>query len=96
MRSIAAELILMATPEAIIFHGFQMSFGNVMAIVAFYEKNEKFNNRLTFSLIITTLIASVPSAIFSIFTLNSVLANVASIPFVIFFIMSSVVIMLIL
>lgn len=102
MRSIAiaAILILMATPEAIIFPGFQMSFGTVMAIVAFYEKNEKFNNRLIFSVIITTLIASIPSAIFSIFnfnqlTLNSVFANVISIPLVTFFIMPGVIITLI-
>lgn len=96
MRSvaIAATGIMLFTPEAVLFPSFQMSFGAVIAIVAFYECNWKLPKFLRgFSeIILTTVVASIPTSIISVFvfnqlTLNSILANIISIPLVSFFIM---------
>ncbi len=103
MRSvaIAATGIMFFTPEVILFPSFQMSFGAVIAIVAFYECNwkpPKFLRGLS-EIILTTTIASIPTSIISVFvfnqlTLNSILANIISIPLMSFFIMPTAVIAL--
>jgi competence protein ComEC len=96
MRSvaIAAIIVMCFTPEAILFPSFQMSFGAVIAIVAFYEYFRNFSGffKPLLGIIATTLAASIPTTIFSIntfnqLTLNSILANVASIPLMSFFVM---------
>lgn len=105
MRSvaIAATIIMIRSPEAIMFPSFQMSFGAVIAIIAYVEsgfKTPKFLKWLS-EAIITTIAASVPTAIISIsvfnqLTLNSVLANIASIPLMAFYIMPMLMISLLL
>ncbi|GHU16954.1 hypothetical protein FACS189472_03150 [Alphaproteobacteria bacterium] len=103
MRSvaIAATIIMVCTPEVILFPSFQMSFGAVIAIVAFYECDwqlPRFLSGLT-SVIATTIVASIPTSIFSVFvfnqlTLNSILANIISIPLMSFCIMPVLVVAL--
>ncbi|MDR1362292.1 MAG: ComEC family competence protein [Holosporaceae bacterium] len=93
MRSvaIAATFVMIFTPEVVLFPSFQMSFGAVIAIVSFYaERGRRYNAFL--SALMTTLVASVPTAIISIsafnqLTLNSVPANIIAIPFMSFYIM---------
>lgn len=92
--SIAATIIMLFTPEAILFPSFQMSFGAVIAIIAFYEHNWNFCRvaKILSNIISTTLIASIPTGIFSIYvfnqlTLNSILANIIAIPLMSFVIM---------
>ncbi|MDR2766614.1 MAG: ComEC family competence protein [Holosporaceae bacterium] len=96
MRSvaIAATFILLCTPEVIMFPSFQMSFGAVMAIVAFYECSPNFRGffRTLLAMTATTVVATAPTSIFSInafnqLTLNSIPANLLSIPLMTFFIM---------
>lgn len=94
MRSIciAALFILLVTPEVLMFPGFQMSFGAVIAIVAFYEKYEKLEQHPIMAIVMTTMLASLPVALFSVsnfnqLTLNSMFANVLAIPLMSFFIM---------
>ncbi|MDR1375556.1 MAG: ComEC family competence protein [Holosporaceae bacterium] len=96
MRSvaIAATGIMLLTPEAILFPSFQMSFGAVIAIVAFYERSWNFLGfcKILSGTVATTIIAAIPTSIFSIhtfnqLTLNSIPANVLSIPLMSFFIM---------
>lgn len=103
MRSVAvaATIILIFSPESIMFPSFQLSFGAVIAIVAFYETEFKFPKfmRIFSEAIITTIVASIPTSIISAFifnqlTLNSVLANVICIPLMGFFIMPCVMISL--
>jgi len=101
MRSvaIAATMIMLFSPEAIMFPSFQMSFGAVIAIVAFYEKVRNFSRHFLLNTTATTLIASIPTSLFSIYTfnqltLNSVLANTASIPLMSFLVMPLAVISL--
>jgi competence protein ComEC len=93
MRSvaIAATLVMTFTPEVILFPSFQMSFGAVMAIVAFYEGRQWRQNAFI-SVLMTTVIASIPTSIISIsvfnqLTLNSIPANMISIPLMSFYIM---------
>ncbi|GHU12219.1 hypothetical protein FACS189449_05500 [Alphaproteobacteria bacterium] len=103
MRSvaIAATIIMIYTPEVILFPSFQMSFGAVIGIVAFYECDwqlPRFLRGLT-SVIATTIVASIPTSIFSVFvfnqlTLNSILANIISIPLMSFYIMPALVVAL--
>jgi competence protein ComEC len=96
MRSVAvaAMLIMTFSPEVILFPSFQMSFGAVTAIVALYEYGWNFGSFLksVFNAFATTLVASIPTAIFSMsafnqLTLNSILANLASVPLMSFFVM---------
>jgi competence protein ComEC len=96
MRSvaIAATVIMIFSPEMILFPSFQMSFGAVMAIVALYEKSQNFSNifKWLFDAIATTAAASIPTTLFSVstfnqLTLNSILANLASVPLMSFFVM---------
>ncbi|MDR2781158.1 MAG: ComEC family competence protein [Holosporaceae bacterium] len=96
MRSvaIASTIIMTFSPEVILFPSFQMSFGAVIAIVAFYEHCWDFSKffKTIFNIVATTLVASIPTAIFSMsifnqLTLNSILANVVSVPLMSFFIM---------
>jgi competence protein ComEC len=96
MRSvaIAATVILLITPEVIMFPSFQMSFGAVMAIVAFYERSPNFHGffKILQAMVATTMVATVPTSVFSIntfnqLTLNSIPANLLSIPLMTFFIM---------
>ncbi|MDR2723649.1 MAG: competence protein ComEC family protein [Holosporaceae bacterium] len=103
MRSvaIAATLVMISTPEVILFPSFQMSFGAVIAIVALHEHNWNFSGlfRNLFGVLGTTVVASIPTAIFSMYTfnqltLNSIFANVISIPFMSFFIMPMAIIAL--
>jgi competence protein ComEC len=103
MRSvaIAATIIMVFSPEVILFPSFQMSFGAVIAIVAFYERIWNFSGffKTLFSIISTTMVASIPTAIFSVYTfnqltLNSILANIASIPLMTFFVMPTAIIAL--
>ncbi|MDR1561019.1 MAG: ComEC family competence protein, partial [Holosporaceae bacterium] len=103
MRSvaIAATAIMILSPEAILFPSFQMSFGAVIAIVAFYEHSWNFSGffRTLCSTVATTIVATIPTSMFSIYvfnqlTLNSILANIASIPLMSFFIMPIAVIAL--
>jgi competence protein ComEC len=103
MRSvaIAATIILIFSPEVILFPSFQMSFGAVIVIVALYEYYSDFSGfsgffKSLFNITATTLAASVPTAIFSVsafnqLTLNSVLANIVSVPLMSFFIMPTAV-----
>jgi competence protein ComEC len=103
MRSvaIAATIIMLFSPEAIMFPSFQMSFGAVIAIVALYEYLPSFTGPLKtlIGLTATTLAASVPTAVFSLYTfnqltLNSILANIVSVPLMSFFVMPMAVIAL--
>lgn len=102
MRSIAvaATAIMIFSPEVIMFPGFQMSFSAVIAIVAFYERyNNLGRGRFLFGIIITTLVASIPTSLFSMFsfnqlTLNSILANIVCVPLMSFAIMPLAVIVL--
>ncbi|MDR0677462.1 MAG: ComEC family competence protein [Holosporaceae bacterium] len=103
MRSvaIAATIIMISMPEVILFPSFQMSFSAVMAIVALYERFRDFSGtfKTFFSVIATTIVASIPTSIFSIntfnqLTLNSIAANIVSIPLMTFFVMPVAVIAL--
>lgn len=102
MRSIAiaATIILVFSPEVITFPGFQMSFSAVIAIVALYENREQLGRqKFIFGIILTTLAASIPTSLFSMFsfnqlTLNNILANVVCIPLMTFVIMPLAVISL--
>ncbi|MDR2646139.1 MAG: competence protein ComEC family protein [Holosporaceae bacterium] len=105
MRSvaIAATLIMIFSPEVILFPSFQMSFGAVIAIVAFYERRWNFSGfmKMLFDILATTIVASIPTTIFSMYTfnqltLNSILANIISIPLMSFLIMPLAVISLLL
>ncbi|MDR3179793.1 MAG: ComEC family competence protein [Holosporaceae bacterium] len=103
MRSvaIAATVIMICTPEVVLFPSFQMSFGAVIAIVAFYECDWEMPSFLKSAtlVLVTTVVASIPTSIFSIFmfnqlTLNSIVANVISIPLMSFLLMPLVAISL--
>lgn len=90
--SVAAMVILLFRPESLLFPGFQMSFGAVIALVAFYEKYQ--SNKLSFfsSLCATSVIASIATAIFSINTFNrlslgGVLSNLFAVPMMTFLIL---------
>ncbi|MDR0753254.1 MAG: ComEC family competence protein [Holosporaceae bacterium] len=105
MRSvaIAATLIMIFSPEVILFPSFQMSFGAVIAIVALYESRWNFSGfaKTLFDILATTIVASIPTTIFSMctfnqLTLNSVLANIISIPLMSFLVMPLAVISLLL
>lgn len=103
MRSIAvaATIIMLITPEAIMFPSFQLSFSAVIAIVAFYEKFWNFPSRfkMLFNIIATTVVSTITTTIFSVFvfnqmTLNSIPANIFIIPLMSFFIMPMVIVSL--
>ncbi|MDR0555638.1 MAG: ComEC family competence protein [Holosporaceae bacterium] len=103
MRSvaIAATIIMLFSPEVIQFPSFQMSFGAVIVIVAFFERtwNVRGFFRTLFDAMATTVVASIPTALFSMhtfnqLTLNSIPANLVSIPLMSFFIMPIAVIAL--
>ena len=103
MRSvaIAATLIMLSTPEAIMFPSFQLSFGAVIGIVSFYECKIKFPKflRSVSETTATTIAASIPTSIISVFifnqlTLNSILANIVCIPLMGLFIMPMAVVSL--
>ncbi|MDR3187278.1 MAG: ComEC/Rec2 family competence protein [Holosporaceae bacterium] len=103
MRSIAiaATAIMLSTPEVILFPSFQMSFGAVIAIVAFYEHSWNFSGlcKILAGTVVTTIVATIPTSIFSIhtfnqLTLNSIPANVLSIPLMSFFIMPTAIVAL--
>jgi hypothetical protein len=71
-----------------------MSFGAVIAIVALYEHSWHFSGFLKtlFNIVATTVVASIPTALFSLYafnqlTLNSIFANILSIPLMSFFVM---------
>lgn len=96
MRSVAlaATVIMLSTPEVIMFPSFQMSFGAVIAIISYVESSWSAPRflRWFWEVIITTVVASVPTAIVSIavfnqLTLNSILANIVCIPLMTFFVM---------
>ena len=96
MRSVAvaATGIMLVTPEAILFPSFQMSFGAVMAIVAFYEGSWRPPKSLRWlsEIALTTIVASIPTSIITAFvfnqlTLNSVLSNIIAIPLTMFCVM---------
>jgi competence protein ComEC len=105
MRSvaIAATIIMLHTPEAIMFPSFQMSFGAVIAIISLYESEFRlpaFMSLLS-GVIVTTIVASIPTSIITVFvfnqlTLNSILANIISILLMGLFIMPVSVIVLLL
>lgn len=96
MRSVAvaATIIMVYSPEVIMFPSFQMSFGAVIAIIAYVESDftaPRFLKWLS-EVVITTIIASIPTSIISIsvfnqLTLNSILANIVSIPLMTFYVM---------
>jgi competence protein ComEC len=103
MRSvaIAATIVMTLSPEVILFPSFQMSFGAVIAIVALYERAWNFSGffKTLFDVMATTMVASIPTAIFSMsafnqLTLNSIPANIVSIPLMSFFVMPTAVIAL--
>lgn len=90
--SVAAMGILFFRPESLLFPSFQMSFGAVIALIAFYEKYQ--SNKLPFfsSLCATSVIASLATAIFSVNTFNrlslgGVLSNLFAIPMMTFLIL---------
>ncbi|MDR0968751.1 MAG: ComEC family competence protein [Holosporaceae bacterium] len=96
MRSVAlaATTIMTCSPEVIMFPSFQMSFGAVIAIVALYERTWNFSGffKTLFDVVATTAVASATTTIFSVsafnqLTLNSVPANVISIPLTSFLVM---------
>lgn len=96
MRSvaIAATIIMIYSPEVIMFPSFQMSFGAVIAIIAYVESEFSAPQFLKWlsEVIVTTVIASIPTSIISVsvfnqLTLNSILANIVSIPLMTFYIM---------
>jgi hypothetical protein len=89
--ALAATLILLATPEALVSPGFQMSFAAVIALIAAYERGELCfflrNRWLTYvvGLSITSFIASIATTPFSIYTfqqcsLMSIPANMLAVP----------------
>jgi competence protein ComEC len=103
MRSVAvaATGIMLLMPEVILFPSFQMSFGAVVAIVACYEHKWKFPTCFKWiaSMMLTTIVASIPTALFSIstfnqLTLNSILANLIAVPLMGFIIMPMAVVVL--
>jgi competence protein ComEC len=103
MRSIAvaATIIMLISPEAIMFPSFQLSFSAVIAIVSFYEKFWDFPPRfkMLFNIIATTVVATLATSVFSVFvfnqlTLNSIPANIFVIPLMSFFIMPMVIVSL--
>ena len=92
--AVAATVIILCSPEVILFPSFQMSFGAVIALVAFYERAWDFSPvfKMFSNVVMTTVIASIPTALFSMYafnqlTLNSVLANIVAVPLMTFFIM---------
>lgn len=98
MRSVAlaATIVMLSMPEVIMFPSFQMSFGAVIAIISYVESSRGvpkiLNIKWLWEIIITTVIASVPTAIISVsvfnqLTLNSVFANIICIPLMTFFVM---------
>lgn len=104
MRSvaIAATIIMMFMPETIMFPSFQMSFSAVIALIAFYEANSQISKKLNLfgGVILTTIIASIPTSLFSTaffnqVTVNGVFANLIAIPLMSFFLMPLVVLLLI-
>ena len=103
MRSIAiaAAIIMILSPEAIMFPSFQLSFSAVIAIVAFYEKCWNFSVRfkMLINIVATTVVATLATSIFSVFvfnqlTLNSIFANIFMIPLMSFFVMPMVIVSL--
>lgn len=85
--AIAAMIVLSFSPEALLFPSFQMSFGAVAALIAFYEKSWTFSKKtmIIFSLVATSFIASVSTSIFTIHVFNrltiaSVFANLLAVP----------------
>ena len=103
MRSIAvaATIIMVLSPEAIMFPSFQLSFSAVIAIVAFYERCWNFSSRfkMLINIVATTVVATLSTSIFSVFvfnqlTLNSIFANIFMIPLMSFFVMPMVIISL--
>ncbi|MBO6055477.1 MAG: ComEC/Rec2 family competence protein [Alphaproteobacteria bacterium] len=103
MRSIAiaATIIMILSPEAIMFPSFQLSFSAVIAIVAFYERFWNFSSRfkMLINIVATTVVATLSTSIFSVFvfnqlTLNSVFANIFMIPLMSFFVMPMVIVCL--
>ncbi len=96
MRSVAvaATVIMIYSPEVVMFPSFQMSFGAVIAIIAYVESEfgaPRFLKWLS-EVVITTIIASIPTSIISVvvfnkLTLNSILANIVSIPLMTFYVM---------
>jgi len=103
MRSIAvaATIIMILSPEAIMFPSFQLSFSAVIAIVAFYEKCWDFSSRfkMLINIVATTIVATLSTSIFSVFvfnqlTLNSIFANIFMIPLMTFFVMPMVIVAL--
>lgn len=96
MRSIAiaATLIMLYSPEVIMFPSFQMSFGAVIAIIAYVESGFGMPSFLRWlsEVVVVTILASIPTSIISIsvfnqLTLNSIFANIICIPLMTFFIM---------
>jgi len=96
MRSVAfaALAILTFRPESILFPSFQMSFSAVIALVSFYDKRRKETSKFAtiYSLLLSSLIATLATSIFSINTFNrfsciGLLANLLAIPMMSFVIM---------
>ena len=89
MRSVAfaALAILTFRPESILFPSFQMSFSAVAALVSFYDGNRKNSTKsmATYSLFLSSIIATLATSIFSINTFNrfsciGLLSNLLAIP----------------
>ena len=106
LAAIAATVILLITPEALLSAGFQMSFAAVISLIAFYEalspiwrgwyENSNILHRgmlYLFGTILTTIIASLATAAFSLYHFGkvadhmSLLANILAVPVTSFIVM---------
>ncbi len=115
LAAIAACVILLTIPEALLGAGFHMSFAAVVALIAFYEalsprwrvwyQNSSSIHRIAlylFGSVLTTIIASLATAPFSLFHFHrvademSLLANILSVPLTSFIVMPAGLIALIL
>lgn len=106
LAALAAAVILLLTPDALLNAGFQMSFSAVVCLIAFYEAlSEKWKSWYQqasvmhrsalyfFGTILTTVIASLATAPFSLFHFHrvaglvSLFANILAVPLTAFLVM---------
>lgn len=106
LAALAAAVILLLTPDALLNAGFQMSFAAVVCLIAFYEAlSERWKSWYRqasvmhrsalyfFGTILTTVIASLATAPFSLFHfhrvagLESLFANLLAVPLTAFLVM---------
>lgn len=99
--AIAATIIMMLMPETIMFPSFEMSFSAVIALISFYDAFPKIIKQTNIfgGVILTTVIASLPTSLFSAaffnqITVNGILANIIAVPLMSFILMPLILILL--